>query len=101
MKEVYLPRRKGIDAKSNKSAANHDSSVLETFSSSIPQEEGFYWYWSPYNEDFVIAEAVIRKGKMKLKIDNVLQAYFDDGAFIHSKIEKPDLPKSLKSPTRE
>ncbi len=101
MKEVYLPRRKDIVAKSNENAVKHDSSVLEAFSSSIPQEEGFYWYWSPFKEDFVIAEAVINKGKIKLKIDNVLQAYFDDGAFIHSKIKKPDLPKSLKSPTRE
>ena len=97
MKESYLPRRKHLEASSKNKEGCPSKGVLETFSSSIPQEEGFYWYWSPYREDFVVAEAVIKNGKMQLKIDNGFQAFFDEGAFIHSKIERPKMPtKALK-----
>lgn len=66
-----------------------DNGKFETLSSSIPLSAGYYWYWKPSINDFVVAEAVEHKGKMKLKIDNCLQAFIDDGGYIHSQLLKP------------
>ncbi len=61
----------------------------QSFSTSMPLVCGYYWYWCPFTNDFVVVEAVLRNGKMKLKRNDCIQGYIDEGGFIHSKITKP------------